>query len=216
MDRNAVTALAKGLVPFVRELLEPLEKRIAELEARPVEKGDAGDVGPQGEIGPPGPEGSPGPAGEAGPAGSVGPAGEKGLAGDRGEKGEPGRDGRDAADLALLRNHITEQVAEFVALHMGAISVTSLDSGRTLRWAVGDAVHEIKTAIVLDVGVWREGKDYAAGDGVSLGGNFYIAQTDTSAKPPSGDVWRLAVRAGRDGRDYRPEQEHTAKPVRFK
>ena len=36
------------------------------------------------------------------------------------------------------------------------------DGGRTLRWAIGDTVHEIKTAIVLDAGVWKEGAAYAA------------------------------------------------------
>ena len=216
MDRTEITALAEGLVPFVREIVEPLEKRIAEtrrhgrprraiLAIRP-----QGDIGPAGPAGPQGPEGSPGSVGEAGPPGTQGPLG------DRGEKGEPGRDGRDAADLPLLRNRITEQVAEFVTLHLGAVSMTSPDGGRTLRWAVGETVHEIKTAIVLDAGVWREGTAYVAGDGVTLGGSFFIAQSDTTAKPGASDDWRLAVKRGTDGRDYRPEQERAAKPVRFK
>lgn len=61
MDRNAIAALAKGLVPFVREVVTeavtPLAARLAELEARPVEKGDAGDRGADGLQGPPGPQG---------------------------------------------------------------------------------------------------------------------------------------------------------------
>lgn len=70
MDRAEIVALAEGLVPFVREVtdekLTPLAVRLAELEARPIEKGDPG---PQGEGGLPGP---PGPIGEVGPAGPKG------------------------------------------------------------------------------------------------------------------------------------------------
>ena len=73
-----------------------------------------------------------------------------------------------------------------------------------------------RTAIVLDAGVWKEGTIYVPGDGVSFGNSFFIAQTATSAKPPCDD-WRLAVRAGRDGRDYRPDNDKPpTKPVRFK
>ena len=67
MDRDAIAALAKGLVPFVRETvtaaIAPLITRVAELEARPTEKGDAGERGPQGE---PGLMGEPGPKGDSG------------------------------------------------------------------------------------------------------------------------------------------------------
>lgn len=64
MERSEIAALAKGLVPFVREAvsdaLRPLSQRIAELEARPVEKGDPGAPGPKGEAGAPGEPGPPG------------------------------------------------------------------------------------------------------------------------------------------------------------
>lgn len=63
-----IAALAKGLVPFVREVVTeavtPLGARLAELEARPIEKGDTGEKGPQGEIGPQGPVGPKGDSGE--------------------------------------------------------------------------------------------------------------------------------------------------------
>lgn len=65
MERADIAALAEGMVPFVRECVgeatAPLLARIAEVEARPVEKGTAGEQGPQGEAGPAGP---PGPMGE--------------------------------------------------------------------------------------------------------------------------------------------------------
>jgi hypothetical protein len=64
MDRNAIAVLAKGLVPFVREVVTeavgPLTARIAELEARPIEKGDAGEKGADGPPGPAGPQGDSG------------------------------------------------------------------------------------------------------------------------------------------------------------
>ena len=67
-------------------------------------------------------------------------------------------------------------------------------------------MHEIKTAIPLDAGVWTE-RAYAAGDSVSHGGSLFIAQVDTSAKPGKSDDWRLAVKRGADGRDWRPDDK---------
>ena len=94
--------------------------------------------------------------------------------------------------------------------------MTTPDGGRTLHWAIGDAVHEIKTAIVLDAGVWKEGASYVPGDAVTLGGSLFIAQCSTTAKPGKSDDWRLAVKRGSDGRDARQEEKRTLEPVRFK
>ena len=70
MHDSEIDALAKGMVPFVREVVTeavaPFAARLAELEARPVEKGDPGESGPAGTEGPPGPEGPAGPKGDAG------------------------------------------------------------------------------------------------------------------------------------------------------
>jgi len=150
--------------------------------------------GPQGE------RGLQGERGEAGTPGAIGPAGADGKNGEPGQKGEPGRN---AADLTYLQDYTAEQVVRALK----TATFTTADGGRTLRWAVGDAVHEIKTAIVLDAGVWREGKDYAAGDAVSHGGSLFIAQKGTTAKPGASDDWRLAVKRGNDGRDYRPDND---------
>jgi len=148
----------------------------------------------------------PGPPGEAGPEGKRGPVGEKG---EPGAKGEPGRN---ASDLNYLQNYAAEQVAR--ALKTATVSTP--DGGRTLHWAIGENVHEIKTAIVLDAGVWKEGKDYVPGDAVTLGGSLFIAQAATTAKPGKSDDWRLAVKRGSDGRDARPDEKRAAEPVRFK
>jgi len=142
-----------------------------------------------------------------GPEGKCGPAGKDG---ERGQKGEPGRN---AADLTLLQQYIDERVERTLK---GA-SLSTTDNGRTLRWVLGDVTHEIKTAVILDAGVWKEGAAYVAGDAVSHGGSLFIAQVETSARPGKSDEWRLAVKRGNDGRDYRAEDnKRSADPVRFK
>ena len=179
-------------------------------EVRAIEHlpGPPGEAGPRGERGEMGEKGE---RGERGEPGAMGAPGSNGKEGERGPKGEPGRN---ASDLTLLQDHIDERVERAIE----AMTVTSLDGGRTLRFAFGSKLREIKTALVLDAGVWKEGTTYAAGDGVTLGGSFFIAQTATSAKPGKSDDWRLAVKRGNDGRDYRPDDEATVirQPVRFK
>jgi hypothetical protein len=154
-----------------------------------------------------------GPPGEPGPQG---PPGDAGI-GERGEKGETGRDGRDAADLSLLKTWITEQVAIGVEAVFKAMTITTPDSGRTLVIAVGEKSCEIKTEIPMYAGVWTEG-GYVAGDTVSHGGSLFIARAETSAKPGNGGDtgWRLAVKRGNDGRDWRAEEKRQPEPVRFK
>jgi Collagen triple helix repeat (20 copies) len=185
------------------------QRALTEVRALARMPGPPGDTGPEGKRGLQGERGEKGERGEAGKSGATGAPGIDGKNGERGQKGEPGRN---ASDLTYLEDRVVEQVGRALK----TATFTTPDGGRTLRWAVGEAVHEIKTAIVLDAGVWREGKDYAGGDGVTLGGSFFIAQTDTTAKPGASDDWRLAVKRGSDGRDYRPEQERALKPVKFK
>ena len=185
------------------------QRALAEVRALARMPGPAGETGPEGKRGLQGERGEKGERGEPGKAGAIGPAGIDGKNGERGQKGEPGRN---ASDLRYLEDRIDEQVGRALK----TATFTTPDGGRTLRWAVGEAVHEIKTAIVLDAGVWKEGTAYATGDGVTLGGSLFIAQANTTAKPGASDDWRLAVKRGNDGRDYRPEEERAAKPVRFK
>jgi hypothetical protein len=148
----------------------------------------------------------PGPRGEPGPEGKQGPIGEKG---ERGAKGEPGRN---ASDLTLVDEHIEQRVERAI----DAITVTTPDGGRTLRLTFGDKIREVKTALVLDAGVWKEGGNYVPGDAVTMGGSLFIAQVETITKPGKSDDWRLAVKRGTDGRDWRPEEKRTLEPVRFK
>jgi len=59
----------------------------------------------------------------------------------------------------------------------------------------------IKVAALIDKGIYRADAEYEAGDGVTWGGSFFIAQKDMpTGKPgePGCEGWRLAVKRGRD------------------
>jgi integrin beta 3 len=184
-------------------------RALGEVRALARMPGPAGEAGPEGKQGIRGETGEKGERGEPGMQGAMGPTGLAGKQGERGDKGEPGRN---AADLNYLQAYVAEQIGRALK----TATVTTSDGGRTLRWAVGETVHDIKTAIVLDAGVWKEGASYAAGDGVTLGGSFFIAQGATTAKPGKSDDWRLAVKRGSDGRDARTDEKRAPEPVRFK
>ena len=194
------------LIEGLSVCLAMCQRALAEVRALARMPGPPGAVGPEGK---PGPQGEKGERGETGEQGPAGPSGFSGKDGERGEKGEPGRN---AADLDYLQHMIEQRVERTIK----SASFTSPDGGRTLCWAIGDMVHEIKTALVLDAGVWKEGTSYAAGDGVTLGGSFFIAQRDTTTKPGKSDDWRLAVKRGTDGRDARQDEKRASEPVRFR
>lgn len=59
----------------------------------------------------------------------------------------------------------------------------------------------IKVAALVDKGIFRADSEYDAGDGVTWGGSFFIAQKDSPIGKPGEhgcDGWRLAVKRGRD------------------
>lgn len=59
----------------------------------------------------------------------------------------------------------------------------------------------IKVAALIDRGVFKAGADYEAGDGVTWGGSYFIAQKDAPIGHPGEpgcNGWRLAVKRGRD------------------
>jgi collagen type III alpha len=186
------------------------QRALAEVRTLARMPGPSGQTGPEGKRGMQGERGEKGERGEPGKPGAMGAPGTDGKPGERGQKGEPGRN---ATDLTLVQDYIEQRFQRMIE----AMALTTPDGGRTLIWSLGGAVvREIKTALVLDCGVWKEGETYEAGDGVSFGGSFFIAQTDTTtAKPGKSDEWRLAVKRGGD---YRPEDKRmsAAEPIRFK
>jgi hypothetical protein len=144
--------------------------------------------------------------GEPGPAGQDGAPGTSVTVEDVGEKGDRGADGRDASDLPMLQKFIAAEVQSSVLSTFKTMSLGTPDDGRTLVFGFdvgGQPVsHEIKTALMLDRGVWRAGP-FAKGDGVTWRGSFFIAQDDTTEadQPEVSKTWRLAVKRGRDGKD---------------
>jgi hypothetical protein len=210
-EKSMIPAPQYTLNEAIGVCLAMCQRALAEVRALARIPGPQGQTGPEGKAGAPGARGERGEKGERGEIGKQGPPGIDGKNGERGAKGEPGRN---ATDLALLQEQIEQRVERAIE----AISLTTPDSGRTLRFCLGgELVREIKTALVLDAGVWKDGTTYAAGDGVTLGGSFFIAQADTTAKPGQSNDWRLAVKRGADGRDHRGDEEtRVLKPVRFK
>lgn len=80
-----------------------------------------------------------------------------------------------------------------------------------IKMASGIVVQEeMHIPFVIDKGVFKEGTEYKAGDGVTWARNYWIAQKDTDQKPDFGGDFRLAVKGGRDGRDGRDGIDKTA------
>jgi hypothetical protein len=201
LDPEALAVMmADVITEQVEKAVAPLKAKIAELEKRepvagpPGEKGDKGDAGEAGRDGADGQNGSDG-------------RGVKDLLIDRdgqliatmddgemktlgpiiGKDGEPGKDGRDGFKLEDF-------------------DVRVLDDDRTVELAFKSETHEhiatLKWPTVIDRGVYKAGETYQAGDGVTWGGSFWIAQKETAAKPDTAESgFRLAVKRGRDGKD---------------
>lgn len=90
------------------------------------------------------------------------------------------------------------------------------ERGIVLRFTRGERVKEFafKMPVVLDRGVWSEGKTYDAGDAVTWAGCVWIAQKDgVTTKPDGGEGWRLSVKRGRDGKPG-TVRDATPKPVK--
>lgn len=115
-----------------------------------------------------------------------------------GKDGEPGKDGQDGVGFDDLS-----------ASYDGEKTIT-------IRFSKGDRVKEFDFAmpVVIDRGVFKDGSEYKAGDGVTWGGSFWIAQKDTGAKPDTGSDWRLSVKRGRDGKDGIMKDAQPNAPVR--
>lgn len=120
-----------------------------------------------------------------------------------GKDGEPGRDGEKGADG---RDGLD-------GIGFDDMTFETREDGCYLVWEKGDVVKEARLPIPMDRGVYKEGGAYHGGDGVTWGGNYYIATENTSAKPDTskdGKPWRLAVRRGRDGKDFTPKPKDKA------
>lgn len=222
-----IVGIVKGYVDTeVARHVEPLQRRIAELEAREVRDGRDGRDGVDGKDGEPGRDGVGlagalidrsgvliltlsdgttrdlgvvvGKDGADGRDGADGAAGADGRDGAPGEKGLDGKHGRDGADGKDGQNGRD-------GFSLESFDADLKDDGRTLvlKFKQGDYEEEYAFGlpVMIDRGVWREG-EYEKGDGVTWAGSYWIAQQDTKAKPGDADSgWRMAVKRGRDGKD---------------
>jgi collagen type III alpha len=189
------------------------------------EKGDSGDPGARGEKGDPGQAGERGERGEKGDAG----IGEAGPRGETGERGADGKSVTLDEVRPVLEAELAKWALDFERRAGDTLQRTvdrlpkpqngkdgadglgfddlevSHDGARgfTLKFAQGDRVKEFsfKIPALLEQGVYAVGRSYDKGDGVTFGGSYWIAQTDTSRKPGENADWRLAVKKGRDGKD---------------
>lgn len=86
----------------------------------------------------------------------------------------------------------------------------------TLKFVRGEQSKEFPLVlpVVIDRGVFSEGKTYEPGDGVTWARNYWIAQKHTAEKPCAGPDWRLAVKGGRDGKDGKIEPAAKSGPIR--
>ncbi|KRS17569.1 hypothetical protein XM52_13695 [Roseovarius indicus] len=151
--------------------------------------------------------------------------GAPGKDGKTGEKGEPGKDGVGLAGAFIDRaGELTVTLTNGETRSLGVIVgkdgapgkdgedgigfedmdiVHDGERGFTFRFQRGAKIVEraFTLPVMLDRGVFSEGKGYAAGDVVSFGGSMWVAQKDTEERPGDGDGWRLSVKRGRDGKD---------------
>jgi hypothetical protein len=134
-----------------------------------------------------------------------------------------GKDGADA-DMEALQRRADEMVAALPKPKDGKDGFgfddfdVTYDGERTFAFKFARAADVKEFAfsvpVVLDRGVWKEG-GYKAGDGVTWGGSFWIAQKDNDDKPDAGNgSWRLAVKKGRDGKDGELKAPREQKPVK--
>lgn len=200
------------------------------------EKGERGEQGEKGLDGAPGERGEKGAPGELGPRGEKGEdglAGRDGLEGAPGKDAlqievfqsiDPARKYQRGAYAShkggLVRSfRATDPLGDDLAKAGWEVIVRGIDSievelGDDLRTVTvkhslsdGQVISKtFKTPNVIDRGIFKDGGEYAACDGVTFGGSFWIARKDSpQGKPGDAEDWRLAVKKGRDGKDAREE-----------
>lgn len=198
----------------IREAVEPLLKRIGELEAQ-IKAIPAGADGKDGE------RGADGAAGERGADGIKGADG-LGLAGamiDRDgaltitmTNGEVkslgsvvGKDGQNGADGISFEGFDLEYFDE---THEVCIKASVAGRTKELRYPAGG---------IRPAGYWREGTKAIAGEAWVHDGSLWIATKANSGKPETqNDSWIIAARKGRDGeRGVKGLDAFPTKPIKL-
>lgn len=208
IDINAIAAEAATLVPSAEKGKDADPAETEEMVVKHVERILAGWERPKNGI-----------------DGKDGASGADGKDGAPGKDGLDGRDGRNGLDAVKFfrddKGHLivvksdgsTDDLGEYVGkdgapgkdgvdgVGFDDMSCEIRDDGVYLVWEKGELVKEARIPIPMDRGIYKQGQTYRAGDGVTWGGSFWIAQEQTTEKPDTGKGWRLAVKKGRDGKD---------------
>lgn len=196
-------------------------------DGTPGRDGDPGRDGSEGEKGAPGERGETGERGIAGKDGVAGKDGKDGLPGERGAPGEPGKSVTVEELAEAMTGHFAKWALEFErraadvlqravdripkpkdgvdGLGVDDLDITHDGDGNvTFAFKRGDfsKTFTIRLPRFKDCGVYRDGVDHREGDGVTWGGSLWLATKDGQlTKPGTPDSgWRLAVKAGRDGK----------------
>jgi hypothetical protein len=206
-------ALVQGAQKAINAAIEPLLRRIEELEARQPEKGEQGLPGNDGRPGADGADG----AGIAdllidrdhcliatftdGRTKNLGV-----VVGRDGERGEPGSDGRDGADADMgeLKSYAAKLVASLPAPKDGITPSVDFEIERdagVLSFDFGD----IRSSFEIPLpyagtarGLYDPDAEYRAMDVVSFNGSEWRAKCDSPGALP-GDGWMLSAQRGKRG-----------------
>lgn len=178
------------------------------------------------------------------PAGKDGKDGEKGDPGKDGKDGSDGRDGKDGVDaveffksdaghlIVTMSNGATRDLGPIVgkdgAPGRDGFSLKDFDAelmpdGRSILLKFAD---ETDTSFAVELGIptmiyrgaYKHDQTYSKGDTVTWNGSLWHCNVDGNGDRPGerDSGWSLAAKAGRDGKDYSPQEPKAHEPVRLK
>ena len=91
---------------------------------------------------------------------------------------------------------------EYIAEAMIKVMMEYVKALRARLDEQGKKITQLETTRMKYCGVWKHGTAYCEGDFVTLRGCVWACVAPTnSATPGKSPAWRLAVKAGRDGKD---------------
>lgn len=245
-DHQQVRALIEAEIERAVAAIPPAKDGAAGERGEKGLTGERGEAGQKGDTGAQGEKGDIGPAGPAGETGAAGERGERGEKGEPGAVGPAGADGKSvtvddilpmfeaafakwALEVERRAMDMFQRKSDSMPVPKDGVDGLGIEDMRVehdgdgnvkIRFDRGDIHKEfaIRLPRLKDRGVYRETETYREGDGVSYGGSLWLAQKDNpEGKPGTPDVgWRLAVKAGRDGRDFRLDEPKATPQINLK
>lgn len=222
-------SLFNTIIGKIRSAISPVEKRVAELEARQPEKG---------EPGPPGADAEPVEITHYDLLEAIksDPAFLKDVVTDYLKENPPpsGKDGDDGADgIGLAGALINRDGNLLITMTNGEVKDLGPVAGKdgadlsdvefgfdgertiTVKAKGGTVVRSYTMPTVIDRGYWRDGAVAEKGDAYTHDGHWWISQKDGNSNKPSlqaNEYWRIGARKGRDGSNGKDGKD--ANPVK--